>query len=81
MLQYYIIDVHVCITTAKIDDIINSHFEVVMAHPEALFCTVMGESYWIDNEKFCKKVVAVVVYGCNIIEQWGQGFSASIQEA
>ena len=62
-----------CISTASITDIIDGKYEIVIAHPEALFSTNTGKTLR-EDESFCGRVVTVVVDECHTIEQWKKDF-------
>ena len=56
-----------CDSTVSFRDIAAGKFEVVISHPEALLCTSFGCSL-LDSEKFCQRVVALVIDECHTID-------------
>ena len=52
---------------ANLDEVHAGKFCVVFCHPEALLNTTLGRTL-LDNEDFCRLVVAVVVDECHIID-------------
>jgi len=52
---------------ANLDEVLAGKFCVVFCHPEALLNTTLGRTL-LDNEDFCRLVVAVVVDECHIID-------------
>ena len=72
LIKYYVY-LQECVTTATVEQMINGKYEVIIAHPEALFCTSVGRQLR-SSAAFCEKVIAVVVDECHTVELWGRSF-------
>jgi superfamily II DNA helicase RecQ len=64
---------------ADIRDIIDGKYSIVLSHPEAILNSPSGKEL-LRNSEFTKKVVAVVVDECHIVEKWGKDFRTTFAQ-
>ena len=64
---------------SSLEDVTSGKFDLIFAHPEALFNTPEGETL-LNNKDFQRLIIAVVVDECHTVESWWVSLKLFIYE-